>query len=372
MEKKVFKFVLTGGPCGGKSTALSAITQMFSSRGYTVLVVAESATELILSGVHPWTPERKHIMAFEYAITAKQILKEDLYEDIIQEIPSDKILVIYDRGIIDAAAFIPDDAFDEILSDFSLTRTQVFARYDAVFHLVTAANGAAQFYTLENNAARSETPEQAIDLDNKTIRAWTGHQHLRIIDNSTDFAGKINRLIAEVCSALGEPIPIEDEKKYLIQYPDLELISKQVNLTCLDIVQTYLCSENPDVERRIRQRGIGNDFTYYYTEKRNFSEGKRIEVEHKISEKEYLSLLLQADITLHQIIKKRYCFVYENQYFELDIYPFSNTQAILEIELTSSTREVVMPSFINVVKDDTNDVSYKNYSLAKSCGFPQV
>ena len=371
MEKKVFKFVLTGGPCGGKSTALSAITQMFSARGYTVLVVPESATELILSGVHPWTPERKHIMAFEYAITAKQILKEDLYEDIIQEIPSDKILVIYDRGIIDAAAFIPDDAFDEILSDFSLTRTQVFARYDAVFQLVTAANGAAQFYTLENNAARSETPEQAIDLDNKTIRAWTGHQHLRIIDNSTDFAGKINRLIAEVCSALGEPIPIEDEKKYLIKYPDLELISKQVNLTCLDIVQTYLCSENPDVERRIRQRGIGNDFTYYYTEKRNFSEGKRIEIEHKISEKEYLSLLLQADITLHQIIKKRYCFVYENQYFELDIYPFSNTDAILEIELTSSTREVVMPSFIEVLKDVTNDVNYKNYSLAKACGFPQ-
>ena len=372
MGKKIFKFVLTGGPCGGKSTALSAITQMFSARGYTVLVVAESATELILSGVHSWTSDKEHIMAFEYAITAKQILKEALYESIIETIPNDKILLIYDRGIIDAAAFVPDEDFDEILSKFSLTRTQTFARYDAVFHLVTAANGAAQFYTLENNAARSETPEQAIDLDNKTIRAWTGHQHLRIIDNSTDFAGKINRLIAEVCSALGEPIPIEDEKKYLIQYPDLDFISKQVDLTCLDIVQTYLCSETHDVERRIRQRGIGNDFTYYYTEKRNLSEGKRIEIERKISEKEYLSLLLQADITLHQIIKKRYCFVFENQYFELDVYPFSNNQAILEIELTSSTREVVIPSFIKVIKDVTNDVNYKNYNLAKYSGFPQV
>lgn len=371
MDKKIFKFVLTGGPCGGKSTALSAITQIFSERGYTVIVMAETATELILSGVHPWTATKEHIMDFEYAITKKQILKEDLYDEIIQTIPNDKIILIYDRGIIDASAFVSDEDFAEILSRLGLTKATIFSRYDAIFHLVTAANGAAEFYTLENNAARSETPEQAIALDYKTIRAWTGHQHLRIIDNSTDFTGKINRLIAELCSCLGEPIPIEDEKKYLIQYPDLEFISKQVDVTCLDIVQTYLCSDTPDVERRIRQRGLGNTFTYYYTEKRNFSEGKRIEIERKISEKEYLSLLLQADITLHQIIKKRFCFVFSNQYFELDIYPFDNTKAILEIELTSNNREVVLPSFINVIKDVTNDTNYKNYNLAKTCGFPQ-
>ena len=35
-------------------------------------------------------------------------------------------------------------------------------RYDAVFHLVTAAQGAERFYTLENNQARSETPEQVL------------------------------------------------------------------------------------------------------------------------------------------------------------------------------------------------------------------
>ncbi len=36
-------------------------------------------------------------------------------------------------------------------------------RYDAVFHLVTAAQGAERFYTLENNEARSETPQQVIE-----------------------------------------------------------------------------------------------------------------------------------------------------------------------------------------------------------------
>lgn len=280
--------------------------------------------------------------------------------------PNDKIILVYDRGIIDAAAFLPDEDFERVLSKFSLTTATAMSRYDAVFHLVTAANGATEFYTLANNTARSETPEQAIALDNKTIKAWTGHQHLRIIDNSTDFTGKLNRLIAEICAVLGEPVPIEEQKKFLIEYPNLELISKQVDLTSLDIVQTYLFSKEIDIERRIRQIGIGNNFTYYYTEKRNFSEGKRIGIERKISEKDYVSLFLQADTNLHQIIKKRYCFVFKNQYFKLDIYPFSNNLAFLEIELTGNTREVTLPSFIKVIKEVTNDSSYKNYNLAKS------
>ena len=365
MSKKIYKFVLTGGPCAGKTTALTTINNVFTQKGYTVLIIPETATEIILSGVHPWDSSPKAVLDFEYAITAKQILKEDLYEKIIKTIPNDKILVVYDRGIMDAAAFMPGENFSDFLSQFSLTKAAAMSRYDAVFHLVTAANGAIEFYTLANNAARSETPIQAILADNRTINAWNGHPHFRVLDNSTDFSGKLNRLIAEICSCIGEPVPIEGERKYLIEYPDFEAISKQVNLICLNIVQTYLHSSNKNVERRIRQRGIGNDFTYYYTEKRYFEGGKRIEFEKKISIKEYMQLSLEADTSLHQIIKKRYCFIYENQYFELDIYPFSTTHAILEIELTGLTREVKLPEFIKKVKDVTLDSRYKNYTLAK-------
>ena len=51
----VKKIVLTGGPCAGKTTALTWINNYFSSRGYTVLFVPETATELISNGVAPWT-----------------------------------------------------------------------------------------------------------------------------------------------------------------------------------------------------------------------------------------------------------------------------------------------------------------------------
>jgi hypothetical protein len=47
-------------------------------------------------------------------------------------------------------------------------------RYNAVFHLVTAADGAASHYTLENNDARHETAEEAVLADRNTQAAWHG------------------------------------------------------------------------------------------------------------------------------------------------------------------------------------------------------
>ena len=133
MPKKIFRFVLTGGPCAGKTTALSTINNVFTQRGYRVLIIPESATELIVSGVHPWDTSQKAIFDFEYAITLKQIKKEELYEKtIISNIPNDKILLIYDRGIMDAAAFLPEKDFDEILSRECMTKAEIMSRYDAV------------------------------------------------------------------------------------------------------------------------------------------------------------------------------------------------------------------------------------------------
>lgn len=52
---KITKIVITGGPCAGKTTAMSWIQNAFSQMGYAVLFVPETATELISGGVAPWT-----------------------------------------------------------------------------------------------------------------------------------------------------------------------------------------------------------------------------------------------------------------------------------------------------------------------------
>lgn len=53
--------------------------------------------------------------------------------------------------------------------------------YDGVMHLVTAADGAEEFYTLDNNDARSEDLSAAIDVDNNVQNVWSGCPHHYIL-----------------------------------------------------------------------------------------------------------------------------------------------------------------------------------------------
>lgn len=51
MSNKVYKVVLTGGPCSGKTTAMSTIKQYFSD-DFVVYTLPEVATMTITSGVN--------------------------------------------------------------------------------------------------------------------------------------------------------------------------------------------------------------------------------------------------------------------------------------------------------------------------------
>jgi CYTH domain-containing protein/transcriptional regulator with XRE-family HTH domain len=361
-EIKVSKIVLTGGPCAGKTTALTWINNYFSQRGYSVIFVPETATELIPNGVAPWTCGTNY--DYQKCQMQLQKIKEKLIEEAARTMKNNKILIVCDRGALDNKAYMTKAEFNRLLKELGTNETKERDSYDAVFHLVTAAKGKEEVYTLSNNAARTETPEKARELDDKLIASWTGHPHLRIIDNSTDFEQKLERLIKEIASFLGEPEPLEIERKFLIYYPKIKELEAMPNCTKVDIVQTYLKSVE-GVERRVRARGIENDYMYYLTEKRNITPIKRIETERKLSQDEYFKLLMEADTKLHPIHKTRYCLSENNQYFEIDTYPDWDKQAIMEIELSSEDEEIKMPSFIKPIKEVTDDESYKNYQMAR-------
>lgn len=360
--KQIYSFVLTGGPCSGKTTGLSIIEQELKSRGYYVLIIPETATELISTGIRPFG-NSLDLLTFQKILFKKQLNKEKLYQEVAKLIPSDKIVILHDRGLIDNKSYITNEQFQKLLSLFSMNEVEARDRYDAVFHLVTAANGAEEFYTLANNAARTETIEEARRLDQLGIANWTGHSHFRVIDNSTNFERKMSRLMAEVYSSLGVPTPIEIERKYLIRKPNLQELAQHVSITVVQIVQTYLKSVD-SIERRVRQRGQNGDFSYYLTEKREISSLKRAESEKKISQKEYLRYLTEMDTSLSPIVKDRICFAYNGQYFEVDLFEFSNDFALMEIELTTENTSVDLPDFIKVEKEVTDDPHYRNHSLA--------
>lgn len=162
---------------------------------------------------------------------------------------------------------------------------------------------------------------------------------------------------------MGEPEPFEIERKFLIEYPDIRLLETIPNCRKVEIIQTYLHSENGE-EIRVRQRGENGNYIYFQTIKKKVNAMKRIEIENCLSQQEYLTLLMQADTSKRQIRKDRYCLMYKNQYFEIDIYPFWNDKAICEIELKSENENVFFNHFLKVVKEVTDDNNYKNASLA--------
>lgn len=355
---KVTEIVITGGPCSGKSTVLSILEQDLSQKGFKVIIVPETATEVISSGL---TVQDLPVDVFQGLILDRSLNKEQTTREIVTYLKqSSDVVILYDRGILDCKAYIDKKSFADILQSRKIDELSIRDSYDAVLHLVTAADGAQDFYTLANNKARSESPEQARQLDIKTRNAWIGHSHLRIVDNSTCFDQKILRIKKEVYAVLGLPQPLEIERKYLIKKPSADRLST-IGAVGQSILQSYLHSDSPKVERRIRQRGSDGVFSYYYTEKTTVSDIKRFEVERKISQKEYMSLLLEAKKFVR---KDRYCFVYQSQYFELDIYPQFADKAILEIELTEETQVPVLPDWVDVIADVTDDSTYRNASLA--------
>ena len=361
-QPTITKIVITGGPCAGKTTAMSWIQNAFTQMGYTVLFVAETATQLITGGVAPWTCGTN--CEFQKCQLSMQLHKEKVFEQAAKTMDVPKVLIVCDRGALDNKAYMNDLEFEQVLEFLGTNEIELRDKYDAVFHLVTAAKGAEEFYTTENNSARTETVAEAVALDDKLISAWTGHPHLRVIDNSSNFEDKMKRLIAEITSFLGEPEPYEIERKYLIEYPDMKWLGSIPNCRRVEIIQTYLKADD-DEEIRVRQRGADGHYIYYQTTKRRISSIKRVEIERRLSESEYIRLLMKADTTMRQIRKDRYCLTFDNQYFEIDVYPFWNDKAILEIELSDENAEIRFPKEIAVIKEVTDDESYKNAALAK-------
>ena len=359
--KHISKIVITGGPCAGKTTALSWVRNAFSQRGYTVLIVPETATELITGGVAPWTCGSNE--DYQKCQVELQLEKEKLFRQAAGSMAAEKILIICDRGVMDNFAYMNKEEQNHVMKALGGNIVSWRDSYDAVFHLVTAANGAEEYYTLANNAARYETVEEAVSLDKRLISSWTGHKYMRIIDNSTDFEGKMRRLEKEVAVFLKEDQPYQIERKYLIRMPDLNWLESTMMCRKIRIDQTYLKSE-PSEEIRVRRRGEDGVYIYYETHKRTLEGMKRISTETRLSHSEYRRRLKNADQSRRTIHKTRYCLTYNNQYFEIDIYPFWKDQAILEIELRDEDARIEFPEQIELIKEVTDDPAYKNASLA--------
>ena len=97
---------------------------------------------------------------------------------------NNKIVILSDRGTMDGSAYLSKELWDTMLDQYDLNQNKLCnQRYDLVIHLSTTADGAEQFYQLENNEARHENIKFALEIDKKLQEAYIEHQNFIQIHN---------------------------------------------------------------------------------------------------------------------------------------------------------------------------------------------
>ena len=205
MEKKLVKLVLTGGPAGGKTSMLARIREEVSKlEDWRVITVPESASDLISNfGIKPFD-DCLQMREFQDYVVADQLHKELLACKAARTVRESNVLIVYDRALLDDLAYVTPEEFASVLAGFGLTVCEALAKYDAVIHMVTCAKGALHAYNLDN-AARTESPEEAVARDERTLQAWSDHPVLTVLHNNTDFETKLQRGMREVFRIVGLP-----------------------------------------------------------------------------------------------------------------------------------------------------------------------
>ena len=215
----LYRIVLTGGPCAGKTSALSEVKARLEALGFLVLCVPENATLLFGGGV-PFPSDEASAFTLQKNLLNMQMAIEDAFINIAEQsgrqecshilarshtasflhIPSFKhhnqesssppsfarshtasspyttaifrrpTVILLDRGTMDGKAYMSEQQWELMLEELRYTPVALRdQRYDAIVHLVTAADGADRFYTLANNSTRTESAEQAIAMDRRTL-----------------------------------------------------------------------------------------------------------------------------------------------------------------------------------------------------------
>jgi CYTH domain-containing protein/predicted ATPase len=355
--------VITGGPCAGKSTLLSYAQQKLSDLGWTVVIVSEAATEFIMGGLRPWEIKSA---GFQYQLMQHIINKENTFRATANLCDTEKIVILCDRGTMDARAYMRDFDFERLIHTLGTDLVELCdKRYEAVIALHSVAIDKPELFTCENNSARTEDVQKAIRLNKRTLEAWTGHPHVSVIDNSGTFDSKLNRAFRAICHVLAIPAPLEIEYKFKLKPEFHGLPQMPHGAVQVTIDQYYLKCGKPNVEERIRARRRDRGELYYHTYKELVSPGVRIERESQIPAGEYFALMDRIDPECAKIEKWRHCFIANNNYFELDSY-YHVGEVYLEVEVTDANEQVTLPrGYDEIFEDVTGDPHHSNYEISR-------
>ena len=398
VARHVYRIVLTGGPCAGKTTALARLSGYLQERGFRVYMIPEMATVMFTNGVaFSDLSSDAAVRTMQRAILDGQLTLEDGFARIAAETRAPAVLLC-DRGAMDGSAYMRRELWRDLLRGYfsaSLERAErtLCERYDAVFHLVTAADSAERFYTLENNAARTESPEDARAQDSATQRAWAMHPKQMVFDNSSGelgFEGKLERVVDAAAKIVGLPVLPKSVRKFVLDAelpPTATFLAAGVDLTTFSVTKVFL-QQTPrkprtshlshalpeeessyDCHAYVRVRtSVEGAASYGYVEvlREEAGDGQIHERKRRILRREYEAHLATADPRRKPIAQRRLHFLYGNQSFVVHQY-VDRDLAILHCQAARPDGSIDFPPFLKVgpeIHDSQDREHFSAYDLA--------
>ena len=364
----VFRIVITGGPCAGKTTGIKRLASELSEN-LQVFVVPEAATLLVKGGaMNNFDGQDINFQVeFQASLMQLQMALEDAFTEIASSY-TEKSLVICDRGLMDGCAYIDPDLWQALLDERGWTVVHLRdRRYEGVVHLVTAAEGAEEFYNLSNNETRYEGIAAAKSVDKRLQQAWAGHSHLSIIDNfsTENFEDKINRLLNVVLKFVGAPITPNSTRKLLVKAAESIPNLENSNVVKIYIEDTFLKSKSGQIAK-IQKRGQSGSYMYTHSIRRKIDDDEYTVNKCQITASEYIILGGNKDVTRKTIKRLRQCYVYKNEYYMLNTFlNVKNGISVMRVESNKNLEEIELVEGITLLRDVADDPGYSTYIMSK-------
>lgn len=299
-----------------------------------------------------------------------QMNMEDYFYN-IGTIQKRDVIIISDRGCIDNLAYASAETRARVLREANWKIEEIRdQRYDAVIHLVTAADGAESFYTLSNNAARTETPEVARWIDKRTQEVWNGHPNLTVISNTAvaNFQQKMDEAYKAICKVIDIPEEPSIVVKYLLKDVfEVAQLPGDLSYQSFHELIHYLPSASDDehswVKKRRSHETLGETYTIV-RRKHSKVAAERLELARIINHRHYDDEVKMADPDCQPVEKDVVIFLHDNFHYHVETFSVAGQKLSILRCFTFDKTKAPVPSFLHAAGDITEDSRYFTSTLA--------
>lgn len=203
---KVKKIVLAGGPACGKSGTMRRLKSFPVHPSVHVVLVNEVASAF-MNNWSEYVRRNDDPIVRQYYILKTQIMLEDLACAEAEKSGKERGLIVCDRGVLDAFAYLTNEELTEIITP---EEAKAFAyRYDGA---LTFEETNEENFSSRNNSARIEQNyEEVQKIGERTRKVWKNMAKCPVAsiypaatmeEKTKDAAREINRLIGFECFLL--------------------------------------------------------------------------------------------------------------------------------------------------------------------------